>query len=59
MMSHINSSCRESLGGLTPFTLAKMMQPKELLDFFGLVEIPADEVILTLALLKGKFEINA
>jgi IS30 family transposase len=24
MMSHINSTCRESLGGLTPFTLAKI-----------------------------------
>ena len=57
MMSHINSSCRESLGGLTPFALAKLMLPKELLDFFGLEEIPADEVILTPALLKGKIEI--
>lgn len=54
MMSHINSSCRESLGGLTPFALARMMLPKELLDFFGIVEIPADEVVLTPALLKGK-----
>lgn len=57
MMSHINSSCRESLGGLTPFELAKRMLPKELLDFFGLNEIPADEVILTPALLKGKIEV--
>lgn len=57
MMSHINSSCRESLGGLTPFALAKLMLPKELLDFFGLVEIPANEVILTPALLKGKIEV--
>ena len=58
MMSHINSACRESLGGLTPFTLAKLMLPKELLEFFGLTEIPADEVILTPALLKGKIEVN-
>lgn len=57
MMSHINSSCRESLGGLTPFALAKLMLPKELLDFFGLKEIPADEVMLTPALLKGKTEV--
>lgn len=57
MMSHINSSCRQSLGGLTPFALAKLMLPKELLDFFGLKEIPADEVILTPELLKGKIEI--
>lgn len=57
MMGHINSSCRESLGGITPFTLAKMILPRELLDFFGLVEIPADEVILTPAFLKGKIEV--
>jgi IS30 family transposase len=57
MMSHINSSCRESLGGLTPFTLAKMMLPKKLLSFFGLKEIPADEVILTPALLKAKVQV--
>ena len=57
MMSHINSACRESLGGLTPFTLAKIMLPTELLSFFGLEEIPADEVILTPALLKGKIEV--
>lgn len=58
MMSHINSACRESLGGLTPFALAKVMLPKSLLDYFGLVEIPADEVILTPALLKGKIEVK-
>ena len=57
MMSHINGSCRESLGGLTPFALARLMLPKELLDFFGLKEIPADEVILTPALLKGKTKV--
>ena len=57
MMSHINSSCRESLGGLTPFALAKLMLPKELLNFFNLKEIPADEIILTPALLKGKTEL--
>ncbi len=56
MMSHINSSCRESLGGMTPFTLARMILPPELLDLFGVKEIPADEVILTPALLKGKTE---
>lgn len=57
MMSHINSACRESLGNLTPFTLAKLILPAELLSFFGLEEIPADEVILTPALLKGKIEV--
>ena len=57
MMSHINSACRESLANLTPFALAKLMLPAELLSFFGLEEIPADEVILTPALLKGKIEV--
>lgn len=57
MMSHINSTCRESLGGCTPFTLAKMMLPSELLNFFGLTEIPADDVTLTPNLLKGKIEV--
>ena len=52
MMSHINSSKRQSLGNLSPMTLAKMMLPKELLDCFGLIEIPSDEIILTPALLK-------
>lgn len=52
MMSHINSSVRESLGGLTPFALAKLTIPKEVLDCFGLTEIPPDKVILTPELLK-------
>ena len=56
-MSHINSSCRESLGGLTPFALAKLMLPKELLSFFNLTEIPPDDIILTPKLLKGKIEV--
>lgn len=57
MMSHINSSCRESLGGLSPFALAKMMLPKELLELFALKEIPPDDIILTPKLLKGKIEV--
>lgn len=52
MMSHINSSVRESLGGLTPFALAKLTLPKEVLNCFGLTEIPPDKVILTPELLK-------
>lgn len=52
MMSHINSSARQSLGGLSPMALAKLMLPSELLDYFGLVEIPTDEIVLTPALLK-------
>lgn len=57
MMSHINSANRESLGGLTPFKLAKLMLPEKLLKHFGLKEVPGDEVILTPALLKGKIEL--
>lgn len=52
MMNHINSAPRESLGGMTPFALAKMMLPKELIDFFGITEISPDQVILTPELLK-------
>lgn len=58
MMSHINNSPRNSLGGLTPLKLAQMMLPKELMDFFAFEEIPSDEVILTPKLLKGKIEKN-
>lgn len=54
MMSHINSSPRESFGGYTPLALAQMMLPKELLDCFGLKAIAPDEVTLTPELLKGK-----
>lgn len=52
MMSHINSSKRQSLGGFSPMALAKIILPKELLDYFGLIEIPSDKIILTPALLK-------
>ena len=52
MMSHINSTPRQSLGGLSPMALARLMLPQELLDFFNLTEIPPDEIILTPALLK-------
>ena len=52
IMSHINSTARESLGGRTPFELAHMMLPEELLSYFNLKEIPADDVILTPELLK-------
>ena len=57
MMSHINSANRESLGGLSPFKLAKLMLPEELLTFFNLTEIPCDEIVLTPDLLKGKIDV--
>ena len=52
MMSHINSAPRESLGGKTPFQMAKMILPKELLKYFALKEIEPDNVILRPSLLK-------
>lgn len=52
MMSHINSSPRESLAGMTPLAMAKLILPERLLDYFSLTEIPADEVTLTPDLLK-------
>ena len=52
MMSHINSAPRQSLGGLSPLTLAKLMLTKELLNCFGRSEISSDEIILTPELLK-------
>ena len=52
IMSHINSTPRQSLGGLSPMALAKIMLPHELLSFFALTEIPADEIVLTPVLLK-------
>ena len=57
MMSHINSAARESLGGHTPFELARLMLPDKLLNHFGLKEIPADKVELKPSLLKGKIEV--
>lgn len=52
MMSHINCSPRESLGGMTPYALAKMMLPESLLKALGLREIAPDEVCLTPDLMK-------
>lgn len=52
MMSHINSSPRESLEGRTPMDLARLTLPKILMDHFGLSTIAPDDVILTPKLLK-------
>lgn len=52
MMSHINSVPRESLCGKTPFDLANLMLPKELLSYFKLKEISPDDVTLIPELLK-------
>lgn len=52
MMSHINSSPRESLGGMTPYALAKMMLSETLMNTLGLWEVAPDDVCLTPDLMK-------
>ena len=51
MMSYQQFS-RQSLGGMSPLKLAKLMLPSEVIDYFGLTEIPDDEIVLTPALLQ-------
>ncbi len=52
MMSHINSYARKTLGNKSPYELFAFMYGEELLKVFNLKLIPADEIILTPALLK-------
>lgn len=52
MMSHINSSPRESLGGMTPYALAKMMLSETLMNTLGIWEVAPDDVCLTPELMK-------
>ena len=52
MMSHINSAPRESLGGMTPYALAKMMLPEALMKALALWEVKPDDVRLTPDLMK-------
>lgn len=52
MMSHINSAPRESLGGMTPYALAKLMLPESLLKALNIREVAPDKVCLTPELLK-------
>ena len=52
MMSHINSAPRQSLGGMTPYALAKMMLPEVLMKTLGLWEVAPDDVLLTPDLMK-------
>mgnify|MGYP002860791814 CR=1 FL=1 len=51
MMWHINSAARESLNGQTPFTLGKLLIPKEAFEAFGIRKIKPDNVFLTPELL--------
>lgn len=52
MMSHINSYTRKKLGNKSPYEIFEFQYGKELLDAFHLQKIPADEIILSPALLK-------
>lgn len=52
LASHINSTARASLNGLTPIKLAQMLLGKDTVKVFGLREIPPDDIILTPKLLK-------
>lgn len=44
--SHVNSMPRASLGGASPFDLARHVIPKELLEGLGLEHLTPDEVVL-------------
>ena len=52
MMSHINSYTRKKLGNKSPYEIFEFQYGKEILDVFHLQKIPADEIILSPALLK-------
>ncbi len=52
MMSHINSYARKKLGNKSPYEMFGFQYGKDLLDAFHLQKIPADEIILSPALLK-------
>ena len=52
MMSHINSYARKTLGNKSPYEVFAFLYGEELLKMFNLTYIPADEIILTPALLK-------
>ena len=52
MMSHINSYARKKLGNKSPYEVFEFQYGKHILDVFHLKKIPADEIILSPALLK-------
>ena len=52
LASHINSTARASLNGLTPIQLAQMLLDKDAVNAFGLREISPNDIILTPELLK-------
>lgn len=52
LASHINSTARASLNGLTPIKLAQMLIDKDTVNAFGLRGIPPNDIFLTPELLK-------
>ena len=52
MMSHINSYSRKKLGNRSPYEVFEFQYGRKILDVFHLQKIPADEIILSPALLK-------
>lgn len=54
MMSHINSAPRQSLGGMSPYSLARLMLPEALLNTLNIREIAPDQVYLTPDLMKKR-----
>lgn len=52
LMNHINSEKRDSLNGHSPFEVSRLLLDNHLHDALGLLEIPADEVMLKPALIK-------
>ncbi|MGV8082876.1 MAG: IS30 family transposase [Coriobacteriia bacterium] len=49
--SHVNSMPRPSLGGASPFDLARHVLPRELLEGLGLEHIASDDIVLRPSLL--------
>ena len=51
-MNHINSEKRDSLNGHSPYEVSRILLDNRLHDLLGLVEIAADDVMLTPNLIK-------
>ena len=52
LMNHINSEKRDSLNGHSPYEVSRILLDNRLHDLLGLVEIAADDVMLTPNLIK-------
>ena len=52
MMSHINSTSRQSLGGKCPYDVALVYMTKETLKDLGITKVSPEDVVLNPSLLK-------